>query len=57
MTPKQNINRRDFIKATIAFVSGLIGVSIGFPTIAYLLSPSLRKTEDDSIIDLGPLEK
>lgn len=57
MTHKQNISRRDFIKATTAFISGLIGVGIGFPTIAYLLSPSLRKTEDESVIDLGPLDE
>ena len=51
------MNRRDFIKATTAFVGGLIGITIGLPTIAFLLSPALRKVEDDSIIDLGPLEK
>ena len=54
---KQNISRRDFIKATTAFIGGLIGVGIGLPTIAYLLSPSLRKTEDESAVDLGPLDK
>ncbi len=54
---KQNISRRDFIKATTAFISGLIGIGIGLPTLAYMLSPSLRKIEDESIIDLGPLEK
>lgn len=57
MARNQNVNRRDFIKATTAFVGGLIGITIGLPTIAYLLSPALRKVEDDSIIDLGPLEK
>jgi len=39
-----------------AFVGGLIGVTIGLPGIAYLLSPSLRKVADDSIIALGLLE-
>lgn len=53
----RNISRRDFIKTTTAFIGSLIGIAIGLPTIAYLLSPSLRKGEDDSIIDLGPLEK
>ena len=57
MAHKPNLSRRDFIKATTAFIGSLIGVGIGLPSIAYLLSPSLRKTEDDSIIDLGPLEK
>jgi Rieske Fe-S protein len=54
---KQNISRRDFIKATTAFIGGLIGIGIGLPTIAYLLSPSLRKVEDESVVDLGLLDK
>ena len=57
MTQKHNLSRRDFIKATAAFVGGLIGIGIGLPTIAYLLSPSLHKTEDESVMDLGPLDK
>ena len=56
MPYKQNITRRDFIKATVCFLRGLIGITVGIPSIAFLLSPSLRKIEDDSIIDLGPLE-
>ena len=54
---RQNLSRRDFIKATTALIGGLIGVGIGLPSIAYLLSPSLRKTEDGSVMDLGPLDK
>ena len=53
----RNISRRDFIKAATGFMGGLIGMTIGLPAIAYLLSPSLRKGEDDSILDLGRLEK
>ncbi|MBI5953664.1 MAG: ubiquinol-cytochrome c reductase iron-sulfur subunit [Chloroflexi bacterium] len=52
-----NISRRDFIKTTTAFIGGLIGVGIGLPTIVYLLSPSFRKTEDELVVDLGPLDK
>ena len=57
MTNKHNLNRRDFIKATTAFIGGLIGITIGLPTIAYLLSPSLHKSEDESVVDLGSLDK
>ena len=57
MTHKQNLSRRDFIKATSALIGSLIGLGIGLPSIAYLLSPSFRKTEDESVIDLGPLDK
>jgi len=53
----QNISRRDFIKVTTGIVGGLVGLAIGLPTVAYLLSPSLRTSEDNSMIDLGPLEK
>lgn len=56
MSHSQNVNRRDFIKTITAMVGGLIGITIGFPTIAYLLSPSLRKVDDESIVDLGMLE-
>ena len=57
MVHKQDLSRRDFIKTTIALIGGLIGVGIGLPSIAYLLSPSLHKTEDESVMDLGPLDK
>ena len=57
MAHKPDISRRDFIKTVTAFVGTVIGVSIGLPTIAYLLPPSLRKTEDESAVDLGPLDK
>ena len=57
MADKNNLTRRDFVKGTMAFIGGLIGVGIGLPSIAYLLSPSLRKTEDESVMDLGPLDK
>ena len=53
---KNRLNRRDFIKATTAAIGGLIGTLIGIPSVAYLLSPSLRAEEDSDSIDLGPLE-
>jgi Rieske Fe-S protein len=57
VTHKQNISRRDFIKTATAFIGSLIGIGIGLPSIAYLLSPSLRKMEDESVMDLGSLDK
>jgi menaquinol-cytochrome c reductase iron-sulfur subunit len=57
MKHKQDLSRRDFIKATSALIGSLIGIGIGLPSIVYLLSPSLRKTEDESMIDLGSLDK
>ena len=57
MAYKPDLSRRDFIKTITAVVGAMISVGIGLPSIFYLLSPSLEKTEDDSLIDLGPLEK
>jgi menaquinol-cytochrome c reductase iron-sulfur subunit len=56
MIHQPGLSRRDSIKGIAALVGSLIGITIGFPTIAYLLSPALRITEDNSIIGLGPLE-
>ncbi|MCL4273104.1 MAG: ubiquinol-cytochrome c reductase iron-sulfur subunit [Anaerolineales bacterium] len=56
MSHNQNFSRRDFIKTTTVIIGGCIGVAIGIPSIVYLLSPSLRETGNDSLIDLGPLE-
>jgi quinol---cytochrome c reductase iron-sulfur subunit, bacillus type len=53
---RNSLSRREFIKATLAFAGGLMGLTIGIPALAYLLSPSLRNMEDDSMINLGPLE-
>ncbi|NOH02597.1 MAG: ubiquinol-cytochrome c reductase iron-sulfur subunit [Chloroflexi bacterium] len=54
---RNQLSRRDFIKATVISIGGLIGAIIGMPSVAYLLSPSLRAEEDSASIDLGPLEK
>ena len=53
----KNLSRRDFIKATTGIIGGFIGAAIGIPIIGYLISPSLRKDEDDAWINLGPLDK
>lgn len=53
---KNQISRRDFIKATVTAIGGLIGALIGIPSVAYLLSPSLRAEEDTDSIPLGALE-
>ena len=53
---KNELSRRDFIKATVATIGGLIGALIGIPSVVYLLSPSLQAQEATDSIDLGPLE-
>jgi Rieske Fe-S protein len=54
---KHDLNRRDFIKGTVAIIGGLMGTLIGIPSIAYLLSPSSEVEENRDSINLGPLEK
>jgi Rieske Fe-S protein len=53
---KNELGRRDFIKATVATIGGLIGALIGIPSVVYLLSPSLQAQDATDLIDLGPLE-
>lgn len=54
---KNQLTRRDFIKAVAAGIGGLIAALVGIPSVAYLLSPATQaRTEDDALIPLGPLE-
>ena len=51
------VSRRDFIKAVVAGIGGLIGMFIGVPSAGYLLSPAIQaQAEDDAHISLGRLE-
>ena len=52
----RDLSRRDFIKATTAFVGSLIGATLGIPAVAYVISPSLRRNDRDTWISLGLLE-
>ena len=53
---KNELSRRDFIKATVATIGSLIGAVIAVPSILFLLSPSLKTEENTDSIDLGTLE-
>ena len=53
---KNELSRRDFIKANVVAIGSLIGALIGLPSVAYLLSPSLKAQENTDSINLGPLE-
>ena len=50
------IGRRDFMKAVIAGISGVIGAAIGLPAIAYVVGPALAKATD-TWIRLGTVNK
>jgi Rieske Fe-S protein len=54
---KSQLSRRDFIKAALAGIGGLIGALVGLPSVAYLLSPALQAgAGDEAVIPLGALD-
>ncbi|MBI5935766.1 MAG: ubiquinol-cytochrome c reductase iron-sulfur subunit [Chloroflexi bacterium] len=54
---KNQLSRRDFIKAALAGIGGLIGALVGLPSVAYLLSPVWQAgAEDDAVVSLGALD-
>ena len=56
-SPEQKrLSRRDFMKATIWGVGGLIGALIGLPAVAYIVGPAFKQTVD-TWIRLGPVSK
>lgn len=52
---KNQLGRRDFIRAATAIIGGFIGTVTAAPAIAYMIAPALRGNEDDAWIDLGAL--
>lgn len=53
---KDKLDRRDFMKATIAAIGGIIGAAIGIPAIPYIIGPA-QKQEDIAWIRLGAVSK
>ena len=53
---EKNVGRRDFMKAAIASIGGVIGAAIGLPEVAYIVGPALKK-EADTWIRLGSVSK
>ena len=52
----KNMDRRDFMRATIIGIGGLISAIYVFPAIAYILGPALNKEESDWI-QMGAVSK
>ena len=52
----KKVGRRDFMKATIAAVGGIIGTAIGIPAIAYIIGPAQKEGNSDWI-QLGSISK
>ncbi len=49
------ISRRDFMKATVYFVGGLVGAAVGLPSIVYLLDPALSAQATEAWVPIGKL--
>ncbi len=50
------MNRRNFMKIITAAIGALISIGMGIPAIAYIIGPSLSKT-DENWIRLGSVKK
>ena len=57
MNKPKDINRRKFMQAAIFGMGGIIGAAVGVPTAVYVVGPSLKDTQVESWIRLGPTSK
>lgn len=53
----QDLSRRDFMKATAMMIGSFIGALVALPGVAYVLGPSLAKSDAEAWIDLGEVEQ
>lgn len=53
---KKKLDRRDFMKATIVSIGGIIGAAIGIPAIPYIIGPAQKQDAADWI-RLGAVSK
>jgi Rieske Fe-S protein len=56
MADSHEVQRRDFVNIVLVGIGSVIGLIIGIPAIAYLLSPAVKVQEEEAWIPLGPLE-
>jgi Rieske Fe-S protein len=55
-TSQVHLNRRDFIKVVMTTLGSIMGIFIGLPIVAYIISPALIKQEIEEWIPIGSLE-
>ncbi len=53
---KDQLSRRDFMKAVTLWTGGLIAALVGIPSIGYLIGPALQSKRGSELVDLGLLE-
>jgi quinol---cytochrome c reductase iron-sulfur subunit, bacillus type len=54
--PQASVGRRDFMKAAIFSIGGLIGAAVGLPAIGYVVGPALKQSVEEWI-RLGAVSK
>jgi len=55
MGESYDLNRRQFVKVTVASIVTFITAAVGLPTLAYIIYPATQTQESDAWIPLGPL--
>ena len=56
MTESAEVSRRDFVTVVVGAVGAVIGLCIGVPAVAYLVSPALKIQKGEDWVSCGPLE-
>jgi menaquinol-cytochrome c reductase iron-sulfur subunit len=56
MADSHEVQRRDFVNIVLVGLGSVIGLIIGIPAIAYLLSPAVKVNEEEAWVPLGPLD-
>jgi menaquinol-cytochrome c reductase iron-sulfur subunit len=56
MADSNEVQRRDFVNIVLVGLGSVIGLIIGVPAIAYLLSPAVKVHEEEAWIPLGALD-
>jgi len=56
MADSHEVERRDFVNIVLVGLGSLMGLIIGIPAFAYLLSPAVKVQEEEAWIPLGSLD-
>lgn len=57
MDEKPNINRRNFLSVTTVAIGGVIGLSLGIPSLVYVTGPAFLASESENWMRLGSISK
>jgi Rieske Fe-S protein len=53
---ESHLDRREFAKVVLAFLSTIGGMIVGVPAVGYLISPAIKTSQQEAWVPLGPLE-